>query len=56
MEIGKPCTNLTKATLVVMECCLNEKSIPPSIPTILPSSSLGVGGMRLRALARKPKS
>ncbi len=44
-----------ETTLVVMECCLNEKSIPPSIPTILPSSSVGFGGLKLRTLSRKPK-
>jgi hypothetical protein len=30
-----------------MECCLNEKSTPPLIPTILPPSSASVGGLRL---------
>jgi hypothetical protein len=38
-----------------MECCLNEKSTSPSIPTILPSSNACVGGLRLQALARNPK-
>jgi hypothetical protein len=56
MDIDEPCTNLIEITLVVMECCLNEKSTPPSIPTILPSSSACVGGLRLQALVRKPKS
>jgi hypothetical protein len=38
-----------------MGCCLNEKSTPPSIPTILPSSSVGVIGLKLRTSAKKPK-
>jgi hypothetical protein len=56
MKIDEPCTNLIETTLIVMGCCLNEKSTPPSIPTILPSSSVGVIGLRLRTLAKKPKS
>jgi len=39
MDIDEPCTNPAKITSVIMECCINEKSTPPSIPTILPSSS-----------------
>jgi hypothetical protein len=34
MEINEPCTNPIETTLIVMGCCLNEKSTPPSIPTI----------------------
>jgi hypothetical protein len=34
-------------TLVFMECYLNEKSTPPSIPTNFHSSNVGVGGLRL---------
>jgi hypothetical protein len=30
-----------------MGCCLNEKITLPSIPTIFPSSSVGVIGLRL---------
>jgi hypothetical protein len=56
MEINKSCTDPPKTTLVVMECCRNEKSTPPSIPTILPSSNVSVGGMRLQTLVKKPKS
>ncbi len=56
MEIDKSCTDPLKTTLVVMECCLNEKSTPPSIPTILLSSNVGVGDLRLQTLVRKPKS
>ncbi len=56
MDIDEPCTNPIEITFVVMECCLNEKSTPPSIPTILPSSSACVGGLRLQALVKKPKS
>jgi hypothetical protein len=56
MDIDEPCTNPIEITLVVMECCLNEKSTPPSIPSILPSSNACVSGLRLQALARKPKS
>ncbi len=56
MEIDESCTNQLETTLVVMECCLNEKSTPPSIPTILPSSNVGVRGLRLQMLVRKPKS
>ncbi len=37
----------TKITLVFTECYLNEKSTSPSIPTIFPSSNVGVGGLRL---------
>jgi len=47
MEIDEPCFDPTKTTIVVMECCLHEKSTPPSIPIILPFSSAGVGGLRL---------
>jgi len=47
MEIDEPCFDSTKMTLVVMECYLHEKSTPPSIPIILPSSNAGVGGLRL---------
>jgi hypothetical protein len=47
MEIDEPCTDPIETTLIVMGCCLNEKSTPPSIPTILPSSSVGVVGLRL---------
>jgi hypothetical protein len=47
MEIDEPCIDPTKKTLVVMECRINEKSTPPSIPTILPSSSASVGCLRL---------
>jgi hypothetical protein len=36
-----------KIMLVFMECYINEKSTPPSIPTILHSSSVSVGGLRL---------
>ncbi len=46
MEIDKPCFDPIETTLVVMECCLHEKSTPPSIPIILPSSA-GVGGLKL---------
>ncbi len=56
MEIDKPCFDPIETTLIVMECCLHEKSTPPSIPIIMPSSSVGVGGLRLWALTKKPKS
>jgi hypothetical protein len=42
--------------LLVVECCLNEKSTPTSIPTFLLSWSVGVGGLKLRPLTRKQKS
>ncbi len=56
MEIDELCTNPMETTLIVMGCCLNEKSAPPSIPTILLSPSVGVIGLRPRTLAKKPKS
>ncbi len=56
MEIDKSCTNPPETTLFVMECFLNEKSTPPSIPTILVFSNAGVGGLKLQMLVRKPKS
>ncbi len=56
MEIDESCTDQLETTLVVTECFLNEKSTPPSIPTILPSSNVGVRGLRLQMLVRKPKS
>jgi hypothetical protein len=55
MEIDESCIDQLETTLVVMECFLNEKSTPPSIPTILPSSNVGVHGLRLQMLIRKPK-
>jgi hypothetical protein len=56
MEIDEPCFDSIEMTLVVMECYLHEKTTPPSIPIILPSLSVGVDGLRLWALIRKPKS
>jgi hypothetical protein len=56
MDIDESYTNPTKTTLLVMECCLNEKSTPISIPTFLPFSSVGVGGLKLQTLAKKQKS
>jgi hypothetical protein len=47
MDIDKSCINPTKITSFVMECYLNEKSTLTSIPTFLPSSSVGVGGLKL---------
>jgi hypothetical protein len=47
MEIDELCTHPIETTLVVMGCCLNEKSTPPSIPTILPSSSVTIIGLKL---------
>jgi hypothetical protein len=47
MEIDEPCFDSIEMTLVVMECYLHEKSTPTSIPIILPSSSAGVGGLKL---------
>ncbi len=56
MQIDESCIDPLETTLVVMECCLNEKSTPPSIQTILISSNVGVGGLKLRILRRKRKS
>jgi len=46
MKIDEPCFDSTEMTLVVMECYLHEKSTPPLITIILPSSSVGVSGLR----------
>jgi len=53
MKIDEPCTNLTKKTLVVMECCVMKNHHHHQFFLL---SSVGVGGLRLQALARKPKS
>ncbi len=37
MDIDEPCIDPIETTLLVMDCCLNEKSTPTSIPTFLPS-------------------
>jgi hypothetical protein len=42
MQIDDSCTNPPETTLVIIKFCLNEKSTPPSIPTILLYSNAGV--------------
>jgi hypothetical protein len=45
MEIDKPCTNPTKTTLVVMECCLMKNQRHHQFQQFCLLSSVGVSGI-----------